>query len=91
MLDLICKYRNAPERKHLVLGIKAFAGIDSRIKQNPALKNALMELKTVKAGVMACRKELDLLLCDVMMVAAVLSACIIIKCKISKCKKEEKE
>ncbi len=91
MIDLISKYRSSPDRKRLILGIKTYAGLTSSKKQNSTLKNALTELKTVGSGMMACHKELNLLLCDVFMVAAAVSACIIIKCKLSSAKKKEKE
>ena len=91
MIELISKYRSAPERKRVILGVKAFAGLTSCKKHNPAVKNALTELKTVGSGVISCYKELNLLLCDVLMVAAAVSACIIIKCSFFSSKKKEKE
>ncbi len=91
MIEMINKYRSAPERKRLVIGIKAFAALTTSKNQNPALKCALKEIKAIRSGVMTCRKELNLLLCDVCMVAAFLSACIIIKHKVSSIKKGEKD
>ena len=91
MIDFINKYRSAPERRRIIIGVKAFAGLTSPKEQNPAVKCALKEIKAIRSGVMSCHKELNLLLCDVCMVAGFLAACIIIKCSFFSSKKEEKE
>jgi hypothetical protein len=90
MIDFISKYRSAPERKHIVIGIKAFAGLTSPKEQNPAVKFALKEIKAVRSGVMSCHKELNLLLCDVCMLATFITICTIIKCRNSACKRADK-
>lgn len=90
MIDFINKYRSAPERRRIIIGVKAFAGLTSPKEQNPAVKCALKEIKAIRSGVVSCHKELNLLLCDVCMVAGFLAACIIIKYKTCNNKKEEK-
>ena len=90
MIDFINKYRSAPERRRIIIGVKAFAGLTSPKEQNPAVKCALKEIKAIHSGVMSCHKELNLLLCDVCMLAAFITICTIIKCRNSACKREDK-
>ena len=64
MMELINKYRCSENRSYATIGFKTFMRITKGCKDEPSVKTAFTELKTVKNGTYRCEKVFRVRICD---------------------------
>ena len=80
MLDMIKEYRRSPCRTHVKMGFMSCIKVVNGLNGKSVKKLGLAALDTSKRGCYICKKEIDLLLCDIMaMIIGVGAAVIAIK------------
>lgn len=84
MIDKINKYRNASERTRLIIGIEEYIRLTNGQCEEKGKNNALCRLKWQKNGCISAKKELDVLLCDVVAVLCVAIGAVILIKKVKK-------
>ena len=66
MLDMIKEYRRSPCRTHVKMGFMSCIKVVNGLGGKSVKKLGLAALDTSKRGCYICKKELDLLLCDIL-------------------------
>ena len=66
MLEMIKEYRRSPCRTHIKMGFMSCIKVVNGLGGKSVKKLGLAALDTSKRGCYICKKELDLLLCDIL-------------------------